>query len=57
MPAAGLVGLDVADLNLLAAPGDALAVVGRRPAAHADGVHLVDVLGGGQDPAMNLPFF
>src|SRR5436305_12906816 len=46
---AGLVGLGVAHLELLAAAGDALAVVGGGAAAHADGVDLVDVLGDGEE--------
>src|SRR5688572_10503817 len=43
--AARLVRIGIADLHLVAAPGDALAVVGGRAAAHADRMHLVDVLG------------
>lgn len=48
--AAGLVRLDVADLNLVGAAGNPLAVVRRSATAHADGVHLVDQFGQGQQP-------
>src|SRR6185436_4335362 len=49
LPAPRLVVVAVSHLELLGASGGALAVMGGGSAADADGVHLVDVFGQGEE--------